>query len=107
YYSRATGQPFIQLATSPPFALVRQLIGVPNAAASFANPFGPDLTFPQFPAYSPTPTRSITIVDQRYGPPVSQECSLNKQTGLGRDSLIEIGYVGAHGNSKILAHTLN
>src|SRR5262249_17988160 len=54
YYSRATGQPFLQLAAAPPFALLRQLVGPPNAAANFANPFGPDLTFPQFPAYSPT-----------------------------------------------------
>src|SRR5262249_2108942 len=39
--------------------------------------------------------------------PVTQEFSLNVQTGLGRDFLIEIGYVGARGTHQILAHTLN
>ncbi len=39
YHTRATGQPFIQLAAAPPFALLRQLQGAPNAAASFASPF--------------------------------------------------------------------
>jgi len=107
YYSRATGQPFLQLATSPPFALVRQLVGVPNAAASFASPFGPDLAFPQFPAYSPTTQRSILIVDQGYRPPVTQQFSLNIQTELGRDFLVEVGYVGARGTHQILAHSLN
>lgn len=107
YHSRATGQPFIQLATSPPFALARQLIGAPNAAASFANPFGPDLTFPQFPAYSPTTQRSIAIVDQGYRPPITQQFSLNLQTDLGHDFLLEVGYVGTRGTHQILAHSLN
>src|SRR5262249_12043155 len=105
--SRATGQPFLQLATSPPFALVRQLVGVPNAAASFASPFGPDLSFPQFPAYSPTTQRSILIVDQGYRPPVTQQFSLNIQTELGRDFLVDVGYVAAPATPQILAPSLN
>jgi hypothetical protein len=83
YHTRATGQPFIQLAAAPPFALLRQLQGAPNAAASFASPFGPDLTFPQFPSYSPTTQRSISFIDQAYRPPVTQQWSLNLQTELG------------------------
>ena len=101
YYTRATGQPFIQLAAAPPFALLRQLQGAPNAAASFANPFGPDLTFPQFPAYSPTTQRSISFIDQGYRPPVTQQFSLNLQTELGHDFLLEVGYVGTRGTHQI------
>jgi hypothetical protein len=101
YYSRATGQPFIQLAAAPPFALVRQLQGAPNAAASFASPFGPELTFPQFPAYSPTTQRTISFIDQGYRPPVTQQFSLNLQTDLGHDFLFEAGYVGARGTHQI------
>src|SRR4030095_10592313 len=107
YQSRATRQPFIQLAAGPPFALARQLVGVPNAAASFANPFGPDLTFPQFPAYSPTTQRSIAIVDPAYRPPVTQQFSLNLQMDLGHDFLAEVGYVGSRGTHQIAAHSLN
>jgi carboxypeptidase family protein/TonB-dependent receptor-like protein len=107
YHTRATGQPFIQLAAGPPFALVRQLVGVPNGAATFASPFGPDLTFPQFPTYSPTTQRSISFIDQHYRPPVSQQFSLGLQTDLGGGFLLDVGYVGARGTHQILAHTQN
>jgi hypothetical protein len=107
YYTRATGQPFIQLAAAPPFALVRQLSGGQNASASFANPFGPDLTFPEFPAYSPTTQRSVSFIDQAYRPPVTQQFSLNLQTELGRNFMLEVGYVGARGTHQILNRSLN
>ena len=107
YFTRATGQPFIQLATSPPFALLRSVAGVPNAAATFANPFGPDLAFPQFPAYSPTTTRSITFIDQGYRPPVAQEFGLNVQTDLGHNFMLEMGYVGTRGTHQIQNRSLN
>lgn len=107
YYTRATGQPFIQLATSPPFALLRFLAGLPNAAASFAKPFGPDLTFPQFPVYSPTTQRSIAFIDQGYRPPVTQQFGLNVQADLGRGLLLEIGYVGTRGTHQIQNRSLN
>jgi Carboxypeptidase regulatory-like domain/TonB dependent receptor/TonB-dependent Receptor Plug Domain len=107
YYTRATGQPFLQLAAAPPFALVRQLVGQPNGAASFANPFGPDLTFPQFPAYSPAMVRTISFIDQGYRPPVTQQFSLNLQTEMGRDLLLEVGYVGTRGTHQIQNRSLN
>ncbi|MGH9914802.1 MAG: TonB-dependent receptor domain-containing protein, partial [Pyrinomonadaceae bacterium] len=107
YYTRATGQPFLQLLTSPPFALSRLLAGFDNTAASFANPFGPELTFPQFPFYSPTTQRSIQYVDQDYRPPVTQQYSLNLQTDLGRNFLLEIGYVGTHGTHQVIGHGQN
>src|SRR5262249_38134027 len=73
YASRATGQPFLQLAAAPPFALLRQLQGAPNASASFASPFGADLNFPTFPAYSPTTQLASSFVDQAYRPPITQQ----------------------------------
>jgi len=107
YFTRATGQPFLQLATSPPFASLRQLQGVPNAAASFTNPFGPALSFPQFPPYSPTTQRSILYVDQAYRPPVAQEFGLNVQTDLGHSFVWELGYVGNRGTHQILNRSQN
>jgi hypothetical protein len=107
YFTRATGQPFIQLLTAPPFAQLRQLAGPPNAAASFANPFQPALTFPQFPAYSPTTQRSILIIDQAYRPPVAQQFGLNVQTDLGHSFVLEVGYVGNRGTHQIQNRSLN
>lgn len=107
YHTRATGQPFIQLAVAPPFALLRLLAGAPNAAASFANPFGPELTFPQFPAYSPTTQQSIAFIDQAYRPPLTQQFGLNLQTDLGHDFLLEVGYVGTRGTHLIQNRSLN
>jgi len=107
YQSRAAGQPFLQLAAAPPFALLRQLQGAPNATASFANPFGPELTFPQFPAYSPTTQRSISFIDQTYRPPVTQQFGMNLQTEIGHELLLEVGYAGSRGTHQILNRSLN
>ena len=107
YHTRATGQPFIQLAAAPPFALLRQLQGAPNAGASFASPFGPDLSFPQFPAYSPTTARTISFIDPDYRPPITQEFSVNLQADLRHNALLEVAYVGARGTHQIQNRSLN
>lgn len=107
YYSRATGQPFIQLAAAPPFARQRVLQVFDNAAASFTNPFQPVPSFPQFTVYSPTTAANISFVDPDYRPPLTQQWSLNLQTDLGHDFLLEAGYVGAKGTHQIIQHSLN
>ncbi|MGH9873098.1 MAG: carboxypeptidase regulatory-like domain-containing protein [Pyrinomonadaceae bacterium] len=107
YYTRATGQPFIQLAAAPPFARQRVVQLFDNGAASFTNPFQPPLSFPQFPSYSPTTALGISFVDQDYRPPVTQQFSMNLQTDLGHNFLLEVGYVGAKGTHQVVAHSLN
>jgi hypothetical protein len=107
YYTRATGQPFFQLVANPPFAVARQLQGAPNAAASFASPFGPEQPLPQFTPYSPTTQRFVTFIGQDYRPPVTQQLSLNLQTDLGRDLLLEVGYLGTKGTHQIINRSLN
>ncbi len=109
YYTRATGQPFIQLATARPFAALRQ-VAFPSPASfglSFANPFGPEFIPPQFTPYSPTSQLVTSIVDPDYRPPRTQQHSLNLQTDLGNDFLLEVGYVGGRGDRLIYAHSLN
>jgi len=61
-----------------------------NAAASFANPFGPDLTFPQFPAYSPTTARGITFIDQGYRPARSSGIWPQRANGSGTQFMLEM-----------------
>jgi hypothetical protein len=107
YESRATGQPFLQLAAAPPFALLRQLQGAPNASASFASPFGADLNFPTFPAYSPTTQLASSFVDQGYRPPITQQFGANLQTEIARDLMLEVGYAGSRGTHQILNRSLN
>lgn len=107
YFSRATGQPFIQLAAGPPFASARLVQFPANGALSFANPFGPELSFPVFQPYSQTTGTVLNFVDPNYRPPVTQQYSLNLQTDLGKNLLLEVGYVATKGTHLILAHSLN
>jgi Carboxypeptidase regulatory-like domain len=107
YFSRATGQPFLQLAAGPPFAALRFIQFPANGSISFASPFGPEASFPQFQPYSPTTASTLTFVDPDYRPPVTQQFSLNLQTDLGNNFLLEVGYVGTKGTHLILSHALN
>jgi hypothetical protein len=107
YFSRATGQPFIQLAAGPPFASQRLVQFPANGSLSFANPFGPELSFPSFQPYSPTTAATLPFVDPGYRPPVTQQYSLNLQTDVGNNFLFEVGYIATKGTHLILAHSLN
>ena len=105
YYTRATGQAFLQLATGQPFASLRQLQLAPNL--SFVNPFLPVPPLPSFIPYSPTTQLSLTYINPDYRPPITQQYGMNLQTDLGRDFLLEIGYVGSRGTHQIFRHTQN
>lgn len=107
YYTRATGQAFLQLVGSQPFVRVRQTQVPFNGTVSFANPFGPEPTLPAFTPYSPTTQLSTSFIDPDYRPPVTQQYSLNLQTDLGHNFLLEAGYVGTRGNHLIYRRSLN
>jgi hypothetical protein len=105
YQTRATGQAFLQLATGQPFAALRQI--APASTATFANPFSPAPALPAFIPYSPSTALSINLIDPNYRPPVTQAWSLNLQTDLGHDFLLETGYVGTRGSHLIFRHSIN
>ena len=107
YHTRATGQAFLQLVSGQPFAAVRSLAGPLNAAASFANPFLPEPSLPQFTPYSPATRLSISLIDPDYRPPITQQYSLNLQTDLGHNFLLEAGYAGTRGTHLIYRRSLN
>jgi hypothetical protein len=107
YFTRATGQPFIQLIAGPPFGVARQLSAVSNATANFANPFQPEQPLPTFTPYSPTTRLTDSFVDPAYRPPVVQQYSLNLQTDLGHNFLLEVGYVGTRGTHLIVSRDPN
>ncbi len=107
YHTRTTGQPLFQLLATPPFSIIRQLVTTANGGASFANPFPPTATVPFFPPYTPTTKLSITAFAPNFQPPVSQQYSLNLQSQLPGDMVLEVGYVGSRGTHLIRSASVN
>jgi Carboxypeptidase regulatory-like domain/TonB dependent receptor len=98
YFARSTGQLFLQLIAVPPFSDFR-VEEPPPAGTTFASPFLPVPTFPNFSplAYSPTTSLAPQIFSPSYQPSVIQEYSTSLQTELARNLVLEIGYDGVRG----------
>ncbi|HZW96667.1 MAG TPA: carboxypeptidase-like regulatory domain-containing protein, partial [Candidatus Eremiobacteraceae bacterium] len=96
YYTRTTGQPFFQLLASPPFGLIRQ---IPDNGVSTAFPAFPPLPF--FPPYSPTTQLTPSIFSPNFRPPIIQQYSMDVQTEVSRDMVLDIGYHGSRGSKLI------
>ena len=110
YHSRYTGQPFLQLLTSPPFGQVREPQLALNAAATEQVPFSLNVpSLPAFPAYGPAPNPVLqtNIFDPRFRPPMVQAFSLGLQTQLPWNLLFEASYSGARGQHLIRERSLN
>jgi hypothetical protein len=113
YHQRATGQPYLQQLANQPFGLIRLV--QPVVTGDFANPFPADPgAFPQFLPYLPfdpnnpgAPTLSPQIIDPKVRPPVFQRYSLNLQTQLPQDMVLEVGYAGMRGTHMLVWHTIN
>jgi Carboxypeptidase regulatory-like domain len=105
YVTRTTGQPFFQLLASPPFGMLREAFA-PTIATAF--PSLPPLPF--FPAYQPpscpagvcTPgtgtSLTPTIFPPNFRPPIIQQYSLDLQTALTKDTMLDVTYHGARGS---------
>ncbi len=100
YYTRTLGQTAFagQVTGGGPFAQMRQVQGAANGSASFANPFGPEFPLPQFVPYSPTTQLTPRFLAQDLRPPITQQYSLNLQTALSRNLVLEVAYVGSRAN---------
>ena len=98
FHETPTGQPNLQLLLNPPFAEERQVQGVANGAANWATPIAPFTgSFPSFTPYSPTTALSLFTFANNYRPAFIQHFSLNTQTSLTRNTVLEIGYLGTRG----------
>ena len=102
YYGRPTGEAFVQSVFGAPFSVTRIAVGSSNADATLQNPFAPPPTLPTFPAYSPTTDITSFGDSQEFRPAIVQQYSLNTQTSLAKDLLLEIGYVGTHSTHLLL-----
>ncbi len=110
YYTRLTGQTVFQLVGQPPFAVSRSLSGVANARATFSNPFPPPTpqsAFPVFTLYSPITALNLRALAPDYRPSITQQYSLNLQSEVARDFLLEVGYVGTRGTHLLRTRSLN
>lgn len=113
YHQRATGQPYLQQLANQPFGLIRLV--QPVVTGDFANPFPPDPgAFPQFVPYFPfdpanpgAPTLSPQIIDPKVRTPIFQRYSMNLQTQLPADMVLEVGYAGMRGTHMLIWHTIN
>jgi hypothetical protein len=107
YHTRVTGQPTFQLLTNQPFAQVREPSVVANGGASFANPFAPGPVLPSFTPYSPSTSQSVLTFAANFRPPMSQQYSLNLQSELARNTMLEVGFIGSRGTHLLRDRNLN
>jgi len=108
YYSRLASQTPFQLSFVQPFAL--GLTTPLGGAASFSNPFPPFPSLSDFPIWTPyTPTSNLTFtaLAPDYRPSMTQQYSLNIQSQLAHDFLLEIGYVGTRGTHLLRTRSPN
>lgn len=102
FYTRTTGQPFLQLLAVPPYGLIRvQQVQPLNA------PFQPVPQFPTFLPYSPTTALTPTTFAANFRPPIVQEYSLNLQSELLRGLVLEVGYEGSRGTHLLQQRLFN
>jgi len=103
YHETPTGQPNLQLLLNPPFSELRELVGAGNGAANWANPLAPFTgTFPSFTPYSPTTALSLYTYANNFRPAVIQHFSLNTQTSLAANTVLEVGYLGTRGEHVLI-----
>jgi Carboxypeptidase regulatory-like domain len=107
YYTRTTGQPFLQLLTAPPFGVLRETFFPTSVDTAF--PAFPPI--PSFPTYSPTtpttPPLTPIIFSPHFRPPIVQQYSMDLQTSLSHNFLLDVGYHGARGTKLIEEQAFN
>jgi hypothetical protein len=103
FYTRTTGQPFLQLLAGPPYGLIRTQILVP-----FSDPFpAAQPQIPFFPPYTPTSALTPITFSADFRPPVVEEYSLNMQSEIRKDLVLEIGYEGSRGTHLLQERAFN
>lgn len=99
YFARLSSDMLEGTLGQPPFAVRQQLSGVANGPATLAAPFNPllpqDSAYPLFQPRVPGGSLTVEAISPRLVDPYVEEYNLNLQYALGRDTLIETGYVGS------------
>ena len=107
FYTRSTGQPFLQLLANPPYGLIRLQLFQPLSQPFPAAP----AAFPYFPAYYPPSAGQAPLTPTTFAanfrPPIVQEYSLNLQSEILRGLVLEVGYEGARGTHLVQQRLFN
>jgi len=108
YYSRPTGEAFVQNVFGAPFSVTRINVGTTNASATLQKPFPPSPpSFPFFPAYSPTTSTTVFDDGQDFRPGIIYQYGLNLQTAVTPNMLLEVGYIGTRGTHLLRQRSAN
>lgn len=109
YFTRTTGEPFLQLLGAPPWGEIRQAFIPPPTA-----PFAPAPGFPIFLPYTPPSAAAPfgsdltpTVFALNFRAPVVQRYSLNLQTALAQNWMLEVGYQGSRGTKLLQSRSFN
>lgn len=109
YFTRTTGEPFLQLLGAPPWGEIRQAFFPPPTA-----PFAPAPGFPIFLPYTPPSAAAPlgsdltpTVFALNFRAPVVQRYSLNLQTALAQNWMLEVGYQGSRGTKLLQSRSFN
>jgi hypothetical protein len=103
FYSRTTGEPFVQLLAAPPWGTIRQFL-VPG---SIDNALPPTPDFPIFTPYDPTTALTPTAFSVHFRPPVLQRYSMNLQAAISQNWMLEVGYQGTRGTKLLQVRSFN
>lgn len=99
FHSHISGQQVLQMILNQPWAILRAQVGT-DPTVTFDNPFafpGQPSTLPAFTPYSPTSALSQLSFAYNFRPAEIHRYSLNVQTELRKDMLLEVGYIGTRG----------
>src|SRR5271163_3946535 len=98
YFDRHSGNLAEQTLTQPPFATLQIVSGDPNGPATLQSPFVPLVlptsSYPIFMPRTPTSVPFIESTDPNVLDGKTYEYNLNVQYAIGRDYVLEVGYVG-------------
>ncbi len=99
YFDRLSADMIEGSLSQPPFSVQQFLFGQQNAPATLAAPYSPllptDSAYPLFQPRTPSGALLVEAISPRAIDPYTEEYNLNLQYALGRDTLIETGYVGS------------
>jgi hypothetical protein len=98
YFDRLSAGLAENLLAQEPFSTFQFFAGASNGGATLQQPFTPLLpvnsSYPLFSPRVPGGGPSVAAISRRMTDPYTQEYNLNSQIALGRDYLLEVGYVG-------------
>jgi hypothetical protein len=111
YYSAITGNNQFQSIPSLPWADLRINEPPYNGGATFADPFIEPIpalsTFPFFQPYTPASDISFISTQQTVRPGITQEYTLNVQTEVAPNLVLQLAYVGSGANHLMFSRSIN